>query len=368
MDAAIGPPISLLAEITHRCPLHCLYCSNPIELVRRDRELPLDVWQRVVDEAADLGVLQCHLSGGEPLLRPDLGLIVARAAQRELYTNLVTSGIGLSESRARALRDAGLNAVQLSVQGADIRVSRMIAGGDFWTRKMDAARAIQSAGLPLSLNVVLHRHNLDQVPALLDLAASLGAHRVELANAQYYGWALRNRAGLLPDRDMLAAAEAAVAEFRPRAGRMEILWVIPDYYADFPKRCMNGWGRMFLTVGPDGTVLPCLAAAVIPGLNLPSVTNRALRLIWYESPAFNRFRGLEWMQDPCRSCPKRMDDFGGCRCQAYLLAGDPAATDPVCVYSPHHDVVTGAVAASRRAETTRPLYRGYSEPAAGGIE
>jgi PqqA peptide cyclase len=365
MDAAIGPPVSLLAEITHRCPLHCLYCSNPVELVRRERELPTDVWQRVVDEAADLGVLQCHLSGGEPLLRSDLGLIVAGAARRELYTNLITSGIGLSESRARALRDAGLDAVQLSVQAADIRVSQMVAGGDFWTRKMDAAQAIRSAGLPLSLNVVLHRHNLDQVPALLELAASLGAHRVELANTQYYGWALRNRADLMPDREMLAAAEAAVAEFRRRAGRMDILWVIPDYYADFPKPCMNGWGRMFLTVSPDGTVLPCLAAAVIPGLDPPSIVNHGLRWIWYDSPAFNRFRGLEWMQEPCRSCPRRVDDFGGCRCQAYLLAGDPAATDPVCIYSPHHGLVTEAAAASRRVETPVPVYRAYPHPLAG---
>jgi pyrroloquinoline quinone biosynthesis protein E len=353
-----GPPASLLAELTHRCPLHCLYCSNPLELVRRERELSTDQWIRVLREASALGVLQVHLSGGEPLLRPDLVALVEGAAALGLYANLITSGLGLTRGRAQALRDAGLGSVQLSVQAADAAGSRSIAGGEFWRPKMDAAGRVREAGLSLSLNVVLHRHNLPQVAQLLELAAALGAERIELANAQYYGWALRNRDYLLPDKDMLEEAEAAVDRFRRRAGRtMDIVWVIPDYHAPFPKPCMNGWARTFMTVAPDGTALPCPAASVIPGLSPPSVRAHSLRWIWYESPAFNRFRGVDWMPEPCRSCPRRFDDFGGCRCQAYLLAGDAAATDPVCTYSPHHHIVAQAAAGAGSAAAA-PAYRG----------
>ena len=359
----LDPPVSLLAEITHRCPIHCLYCSNPLELTRRADELPTEIWLRVLAEAADLGVLQVHLSGGEPLARADLATLVERASGLELYTNLITSGVGLTRIRAEALKDAGLGAVQLSIQAADPELSRVIAGGEFWQRKMDAARHVRDAGLPLGMNFVLHRYNLHQVTGLLELAASLGAERVELANAQYYGWALRNRDQLLPTRAMLETAESEVARFRKRAGdTMEILWVIPDYHAEFPKPCMNGWARMFLTVAPDGTALPCPAASVIPGLDPPSVREHSARWIWFESPAFNRFRGFEWMSDPCRSCPRRFEDFGGCRCQAYLLAGDPAVTDPVCTYSPHRHLVTEALGRGD-GDPGAPVYR--KEPVEG---
>ncbi len=352
------PPLSLLAEITHRCPVHCIYCSNPVELARREDELPTDVWLRVLDEAAELGVLEIHLSGGEPLVRPDLVVLVERATSRELYSNLITSGVGLTSARAAALREAGLGSVQLSVQAADSALSQRIAGGDFWERKMGAARAVRDAGLPLSMNFVLHRHNLHQVIALLDLALRLGAERVELANTQYYGWALLNRDQLLPPREMMQKAEEDVNRFRQRVGHtMEIVWVIPDYHADFPKPCMNGWGRRFLTVAPDGRTLPCPVAHVISGLNPPSVKDHDLQWIWYDSPTFNRFRGFDWMYEPCRSCPRRFEDFGGCRCQAYLLTGYAADTDPVCVYSPHHSLVTEAVAASARSTTPVPTYR-----------
>ena len=353
----LDPPVSLLAEITHRCPIHCLYCSNPLELTRRADELPTEIWLRVLAEAADLGVLQVHLSGGEPLVRADLATLVERASGLELYTNLITSGVGLTRIRAEALKDAGLGAVQLSIQAADPGLSRVIAGGEFWQRKMDAARHVRDAGLPLGMNFVLHRANLHQVTGLLELAASLGAERVELANAQYYGWALRNRDHLLPTKEMLETAESEVARFRERAGdTMEILWVIPDYHAEFPKPCMNGWARMFLTVAPDGTALPCPAASVIPGLDPPSVREHSARWIWFESPTFNRFRGFEWMSDPCRSCPRRFEDFGGCRCQAYLLAGDPSVTDPVCTYSPHRHLVTEALGRGSR-DPGAPVYR-----------
>lgn len=355
----VSPPASLLAEITHRCPLHCVYCSNPLELARREDELPTEAWLRVLDEAADLGVLQVHLSGGEPLVRPDLVTLVERATRRELYTNLITSGVGLTRVRAQALRDAGLGAVQLSVQGADTAVSRLIAGGEFWEQKMAAARHVREAGLPLGVNVVLHRHNLPQVTAVLELAAALGAERVELANAQYYGWALRNRTHLLPTREMLRKAEDDVAQYRRSGTTMEILWVVPDYYADFPKPCMNGWGRLFLTVAPDGRALPCPIASVIPDLECPVVTAQSLRSIWYTSSAFNRYRGVEWMPDPCRSCPRRFEDFGGCRCQAFLLTGNAAVTDPVCIYSPHHSLVTDAAAAVDHADHGAPSYRNH---------
>jgi pyrroloquinoline quinone biosynthesis protein E len=360
----VSPPASLLAELTHRCPLHCAYCSNPRALVARRAELPTNVWLRVFEEAADLGVLQMHFSGGEPLLRPDLVPLVRRATRLGLYGNLITSGVGLSRSRAEALREAGLGAVQLSVQAADPTLNRTIAGGEFWERKAAAARYVREAGMPLSVNVVLHRQNLHQVTELLELARAWGAGRVELANAQYYGWALLNRPQLLPTRGALDAARAAVARFRERVGAaMEIVWVVPDYYAEFPKPCMNGWGSRFLTVAPDGTALPCPAASVIPRLGAPSVHQRTLRWCWYESPAFNRFRGVDWMGEPCRTCSRRFKDFGGCRCQAYLLTGNAAATDPVCVYSPHRAIVAAATADATPALAAEfaPMYRQHSE-------
>ncbi len=334
----IEPPIGLLAELTHRCPLQCPYCSNPLELVRRERELETDVWLDVLDQAAELGVLQLHLSGGEPALREDLEAIVARAAERGLYTNLITSAFGLDGARLARLRDAGLHHVQISFQDVTPEGAEHIgrAKGAL-ARKIALAESARALGLPWTLNAVLHRHNLDRVERFLELALELGAHRIELANVQYYGWAFVNRAALMPTRAQLErfrqVLERAVAEL---TGRLAIDYVIPDYYARHPKPCMSGWGRAVIVVTPEGRAMPCHAAHVIAGLTFPDV--RALRLadIWYASAAFNAFRGTSWMKEPCRSCPRREEDFGGCRCQAAMLLGDATATDPACALSPHH--------------------------------
>lgn len=354
---AVAPPVAMLAEVTHRCPLRCVYCSNPLQLVGRSEELDTATWVRVIREAARLGVLQLHLSGGEPLVREDLAELVRVASEEGLYTNLITSGVGLDEARVQELRDSGLGAVQLSVQAAEARLAREVAGGDFWEAKARAARYIRAAGLSLSMNVVLHRRNLHQVRSLMEMAESMGAERLELANTQYYGWALLNRDYLMPDREALERAEQEVQDFRRRGSRMEVLWVVPDYYAGFPKPCMGGWGRWQLTVAPDGRVLPCPVAYVIPALELPSVNTSDLEWVWYRSPAFQRFRGDGWMQEPCRRCPRRHEDFGGCRCQAFLLTGDPAATDPACQFSPYHHLVISARASAGRDEGV--VYRSF---------
>lgn len=361
--SAPEPPVALLAELTHRCPLHCPYCSNPLETVKAAAELPTADWLRVLEEAAALGVLHVHFSGGEPLLRPDLRDLVRHASHLGLYTNLITSGVGLDAGRVARLCEAGLGAVQLSFQAATPGLADRLAGARAFAAKLEAARAVREAGLPLGLNVVLHALNLHEVDAIIRLAEELGAERLELANCQYYGWALANRDLLLPDRDALVEAEAVVEAHRRRLGeRMEILWVIPDYYESYPKPCMGGWGRRQLTVAPDGTVLPCPVASVIPGLPLHTIRDRSLRWIWYESETMNRFRGTDWMAEPCRSCDRRLVDFGGCRCQAYLLTGDPAAPDPVCHLAPHH----GVVAAARRkaVAVVAPVTR-HARPAAG---
>ncbi|GHF57184.1 pyrroloquinoline quinone biosynthesis protein PqqE [Streptomyces thermodiastaticus] len=343
------PPWALLAELTHACPLHCPYCSNPLDLARRSRELTTEEWEDVLRQAGELGVVHTHLSGGEPLLRPDLERIVAAAEDAGIYTQLVTSGTGLDEARLAALTAAGLRSVQLSVQHADPRAGDRIAGraGSF-AAKEHAARLVRRAGLPLGLNVVLHRGNLDAVDALLDLAVAWGADRVELANTQYYGWGLLNRAALMPTRDQLARARQTVERRREQlAGRTDLVWVVPDYFDGVAKPCMGGWGAVSLTVAPDGTVLPCPAAASIPGLDPPGVRDHPLAWIWRHSPAFNRFRGTDWMTGPCRGCPRREEDFGGCRCQAFALTGDAARTDPACALSPDHHLVREQTEADR---------------------
>ena len=340
-------PLGLLAELTYRCPLHCPYCSNPLELASHSDELALEDWLRVLDQARDLGVLQLHLSGGEPLQRHDLLPIVARAHELGLYTNLITSALGLSPIRAEQLKAAGLDHVQISIQAADPLLSDGIAGARAYDRKLAGARMVKAMGFPLTLNVVLHRHNIDHVQAVLAMAEDLAADRVELANTQYYGWGLLNRAELLPSRDQLDRAEAVVRAERERlAGRMQIVYVVPDYYSRYPKPCMGGWGQRQLTVSPTGNVLPCPAAGQITGLGAENVRARSLAWIWNESPSFNRFRGEAWMPQPCRGCPRRTIDFGGCRCQAFQLTGDAAATDPVCYLSPHHGLVERATAAA----------------------
>jgi pyrroloquinoline quinone biosynthesis protein E len=339
----VDRPLGLLAELSYACPLHCPYCSNPVNLADYRDELTTGEWQRVLAEAAELGVLQAHLSGGEPLQRRDLAEIVRAASRLGLYTNLITSGFGLSARRAGQLRDAGLDHVQISLQADEAALADRIAGAPSFERKKAAARLVKKLGWPLTVNVVLHRHNIDRVGRILELAAALGADRVELANAQYYGWALRNRGGLLPSRAQLERAEAAVRAARARLdGRMEVIYVVPDYYGRYPKPCMGGWGRRQLTVVPNGDVLPCPTAHALP-LPRASVRERPLAWIWERSPLFQRFRGTGWMPEPCRSCDRREVDFGGCRCQAFLLTGDAARTDPVCHLSPDHGIVAAAI-------------------------
>jgi pyrroloquinoline quinone biosynthesis protein E len=332
-------PYALLAELTYRCPLHCPYCSNPAQLAA-GAELTTDEWRRVCAEAAALGVLHAGFSGGEPLARADLADIIAAARAAGLYTNLLTSGLGLTAARVAALRQAGLDSLQLSLQADEAVLADQIAGAPAHERKLAAAALVRAAGLPLSLNVVLHRANIGRLPAIIALAESLAATRIELANTQYYGWASANRAHLLPSREQvdeaLAVAEAARARL---AGRMEIFYVPPDYYESRPKPCLQGWGRRYLTVNPVGQVLPCPTAAHLPGMHFENVRERSLGLIWRESESFHRFRGTAWMPEPCRSCPQREIDFGGCRCQAALLTGDPAATDPVCTLSPRRPLI-----------------------------
>ncbi|HJP72656.1 MAG TPA: pyrroloquinoline quinone biosynthesis protein PqqE [Pseudonocardiaceae bacterium] len=348
------PPLGLLAELTHRCPLHCPYCSNPVDLVGRLDELTTGQWRGALTEARDLGVLQVHLSGGEPLARHDLADIAEHAAGLGCYVNLVTSGLGLTQQRMAELAERGVAHVQLSVQAADSALADRIAGTRAHEHKLAAAKVISAAGLPLTINAVLHRRNHEQVGPLIELAERLGADRLELANTQYYGWGLINRAALMPTEEQLAAATPIVRAARERlAGRMEIVYVVADYRERYPKPCMHGWGARQLTIGPDGTVLPCPAAYVLPGLDLDNVTRRPLAEIWYESTSFNAFRGTDWMREPCLSCARREEDHGGCRCQAFLLTGDAANTDPVCSLSPRHEVVTDALAASSDALTMR---------------
>ncbi|HEY0258029.1 MAG TPA: pyrroloquinoline quinone biosynthesis protein PqqE [Candidatus Methylacidiphilales bacterium] len=332
----IPRPYVLLAELTYGCPLHCPYCSNPVG-ISSGAELGAEEWKRVFQQAAALGVLHVGLSGGEPLLRHDLPQIIGFAREAGLYTNLITSGLGLDLARAQALRASGLDSIQISFQADEAPLADVIAGTKAHRHKLEAARAVTDAGLPLSLNIVLHRRNVDRLEALLALAERLGAQRLELANVQFYGWALLNRDSLLPTRDQVRAAFALVQSAKKRLeGRMEIIYVLPDYFEERPKPCMQGWGQRYLTVNPIGQVLPCPNAGSIPDLAFENVREQSLEKIWKESASFNRFRGEAWMPLPCRECPERAVDFGGCRCQAALLTGDPSATDPVCSLSPHH--------------------------------
>lgn len=349
-------PYALLAELTYACPLHCPYCSNPIALDDYRNELTTEEWQRVFAEAADLGVLQVHLSGGEPLQRHDIVDLAQSANDHGMYTNLITSGLGFSTRRAEQLRDAGLDHVQVSIQADERGLSDQIAGTASFERKHEVTRLVKKLGWPLTLNVVLHRQNIDRIDAILDMAAVMEADRIELANTQYAGWAGRNRAELLPSRDQLERAEEVVLVARGRLGdQMEIIYVIPDYYSKYPKPCMDGWASRQFTVVPNGEALPCPAAHELArALKLPSsnVREHSLEWIWAESPLFKQYRGDDWMPDPCRSCDRRDIDFGGCRCQAFALTGDAARTDPVCHLSPDHGLVEAAVAAAN--DPTRP--------------
>ena len=345
----MSAPLGLLAELTHRCPLGCPYCSNPLALDKRGDELDTATWARVFREAAALGVLQVHLSGGEPAARRDLVEIVKAARDAGLYSNLITSAVGLTPQNLAALSDAGLDHVQISIQDSDEASANHIAGYEGASvRKRALAKEVVSLGLPLTVNMVVHRANIGRIEPMVELALSLGASRVEIAHVQYYGWALKNRAALMPTREQVDEAVRQVELLRAKhQGRIVIDAVVPDYYARFPKPCVGGWGRRSLNVTPAGRVLPCHAAEVIPDLEFWNVREHSLADIWRSSPAFQAFRGTDWMQEPCRSCSRRDQDFGGCRCQAFLLTGDVRAADPVCHLSPHH-LVVAELAADRK--------------------
>ncbi len=358
-----------MAELTHRCPLQCPYCANPVALQRAGAELDTATWRRVLQQAAALGVLQVHFSGGEPTARKDLVELVACAAELGLYSNLITSAVLLDGSLLDRLARAGLDHVQISLQDSEAGNADRIggfAGGH--QRKLAAARAVVQAGLALTLNFVVHRQNVARVPHMLDLAEALGAGRVEIAHVQYHGWALPNRDALLPTRAELDDATLAVGVARRRLkGRLVVDYVVPDYYAAEPKACMGGWGRRFITVTPAGKALPCHVAETLPGLDFPSVHDHSLAAIWHDAPAFTRFRGTDWMPDPCRSCDRREIDWGGCRCQAFAMTGDAARTDPACEKSPDHALMTAAVAACR---DTPPafIYRRFDNAAQAATE
>jgi PqqA peptide cyclase len=354
-------PTTLLAELTHRCPLHCPYCSNPMEMVRAQGEMGTEDWKRVFTQARELGVLQLGLSGGEPLVRKDLEELAIHARGLGLYTTLVTSGLGLTRVRAERLREAGLEHIQISIQDADPEVAEKIAGVSSVKQKQAAAAIVKELGFAFSINVVLHRANLDRIGPIIDLAAELGADRLELANTQYYGWAIENRAMLMPTREQLARAQATAEDaMRRYKGKMQILFVLPDYFEKYPKPCYGGWGKLYLVVAPDGKVLPCHGATQITTLTFDSARDRSLEWIWHESAAFTAFRGDDWMREPCRSCPRKTVDFGGCRCQAFALTGAAENTDPVCVLSPDRGLIDAAVAAP--IDSMEYHYRVIAEP------
>jgi PqqA peptide cyclase len=357
-------PYLLLAELTHRCPLHCPYCSNPSNYPGGE-ELSTADWARVIQEAADMGVLHVGFSGGEPLQRIDLTQLVSAAHGAGLYSNLITSALGLSRARAAELKTAGLDSVQISFQSDEAPLADRIAGAMAHARKLAAARMVKELGFPLTVNVVLHRGNIGRLEPLVRLAEELGAERIELANTQYYGWAYRNRALLLPTREQIAEAARVAQTARARlSGKMEILFVTPDYYSERPKPCMNGWGRRFLTVNPVGDVLPCPTASEIRGLKFENVRTRSLAWIWTESEAFNRFRGTEWMPSPCRDCDFREVDFGGCRCQAALITGKPEATDPACALSPYREKLVAFVESCQASQGPNSPFESALDPLA----
>jgi pyrroloquinoline quinone biosynthesis protein E len=354
--SAAARPYALVAELSYRCPLRCVYCSNPVRVAARSADLDTDTWRRVLREAEALGVVQVHLSGGEPLLRDDLEELIAEAHSCELYTNLITSGVPLERTRLAELAARGLNALQLSFQDDRSGDARRIAGVDALEHKLAVAAWVRELGLPLTVNVVLQRGNIERVPEFVALAERLGADRLELANTTYLGWALENRAALVPTREAVERArEAARAATERLRGRMEILFVLPDYHAGLPRACMSGWAQRFIVVAPDGLALPCHQARTITGLEFHNVLEHPLAEIWRDSPGFRAFRGEDWMQEPCRSCARRSTDFGGCRCQAFHLLGDAAATDPACRLSPRHAVVVNAIEAAERPGPARDL-------------
>jgi len=337
-------PRWLLAELTYTCPLQCPYCSNPVDYSQYPTELSTEDWKRVLTEARKMGAVQLGLSGGEPLARTDLAEIIRHAGDLGYYSNLITSGYGLTEARIIELKEAGLDHIQVSIQASTQELNDHIAGTKSYSHKQDVARLVKKHGYPMVLCVVIHRQNIHQMADILEMASDLGADYLELANTQYYGWAHKNRDLLLPSREQLETAEKIAQDYKETVkGKMKIYYVVPDYYEDRPKACMNGWGTTFLTVAPDGVALPCHSARELPGLDCPNVTDFSVSEIWNDSKAFNFFRGDDWMKEPCRSCSEKSEDFGGCRCQAYLLTGDMYNTDPVCSKSPNKHLVQEAI-------------------------
>jgi pyrroloquinoline quinone biosynthesis protein E len=359
----VPAPIGLLAELTHRCPLRCPYCSNPVELERRSAELDTTAWCRVLSEAAALGVLHVHLSGGEPTARSDIEAVTAHCAKVGLYTNLITSGVGPALQKLNGLAEAGLDHVQLSIQAGDATTADSIAQlKGAHEQKLIFARRVVEFGLPLTVNAVIHRGNINSVSALIDLAIDVGAKRIEIAHTQYYGWAYVNRAALMPARADVDRSIALVEAARERLqGQLVIDLVVPDYYATYPKACAGGWGRRLMNVSPSGKVLPCHAAETIPNLTFWNVHDYSLAEIWARSPAFEAFRGTGWMQEPCRSCERRERDWGGCRCQALALTGDAASTDPACHLSPYHALIRNLATAESASPSAEPIYRGFGD-------
>ena len=337
-------PLALIAEVTHRCPLHCVYCSNPTELAAVQSELSTEEWTSVFRQAGMLGMLHAHFTGGEPLARTDLAELIAAGRGSGLYTNLITSGIGLNEQRLQLLVDAGLDHIQVSFQDSREEAANWIAGAKAHARKIELSRTIRRHKIAFTVNLVVHRQNLDHLEEMIAFVETLSPGRLEIAHTQYYGWALANRAALMPTRAQLDKAVATIADAEKRlAGRIRIDSVAPDYYAKYPKACMGGWGRRLMLVNPSGKALPCHAAEVLPDISFENVREKTLEWIWRESPSFQKFRGEDWMSEPCRSCDRRGEDFGGCRCQAFLLAGDPLVTDPACSLAPAHPTVEAAV-------------------------
>ncbi|MEM8649244.1 MAG: pyrroloquinoline quinone biosynthesis protein PqqE [Pseudomonadota bacterium] len=355
----VGLPVGMLAELTHRCPLQCPYCSNPQQLLKANQELTTDEWLKVFEDAADLGVLQVHLSGGEPTLRPDLDAMIKLLNSKGVYTNLITTGVTTDDNKLEALAEAGLQHVQVSFQGVDNETIQLIGNyKNGLEKKLATAKKVRELGIPLTINAPIHRHNIDQVEDFIELAQKLDADRLEIANVQYYGWAYLNRSALMPDRDKVDRQVEIVEQAqKDLTGILTIDFVTPDYYADYPKPCMGGWANDAFVIVPNGEMLPCHAAQTIKSLDFENVRSKSVSDIWYNSSAFNAYRGTDWMQEPCRSCPRKELDHGGCRCQAFAIVGDAAATDPACMLSPHHARIGELAVESVAEKDTELVYR-----------
>jgi len=339
-NSNLSKPLWLLAELTYRCPLQCPYCSNPVEIAKYKNELSTDDWIRVMQQARKMGATQLGFSGGEPLVRKDLEDLIKEARRLGYYTNLITSGVGMDEARIVAFKEAGLDHIQISFQASNEELNNYIGGSKSFQHKYEMARLVKKYEYPMVLNIVLHRKNIEQIKDILDMTVDLNADYVELASTQYYGWSRVNVDQLLPTKEQLKNAESIAREYQEKMkDKMKIIYVIPDYFENRPKKCMNGWGNIFLTIAPDGSALPCHAAGQLPGLEFPNVRDHGIEWIWDKSPDFNKFRGTSWMKEPCKSCDEKHKDLGGCRCQAYMLTGDATNADPVCDKSPHHEAL-----------------------------